>query len=366
MMYHVFPGNNEHLVIPMVRFLRDCTDSPGHARFLVFRADSANREKYESGATEADGIVFVDDTRGLDLLVRTLGDRDYLVFHSLLHGALWNFLFHRPWLWRRVVWLPWGGDFHYDAFLHPRGLRQRWRHCKVALMARRFRAICTLVPRDYDLIAGSLGCAGNYFRVTCSDHSLAHYQIPSQWFEVASAQRPLRIQVGNSAARTNEHLAILDVLASYRQENLEVWCPLSYGDSDIAYRDRVRQRGHELFGDRFKPLLELMPLDRYMAFLDQVDILVFNHRRQQGLFNVSYMLFHGKKVFLRSDTTTYAMLQGFGINIWDTDTIRTMDFREFATMEVCARRCNIELAQEHLSRECARAQWQQLFALLAS
>ncbi|HNS20236.1 MAG TPA: TDP-N-acetylfucosamine:lipid II N-acetylfucosaminyltransferase [Sedimentisphaerales bacterium] len=364
MIYHVLPGNCEHLVPAIIVLLKEHTDGGADSQFLIFCTDVQNERKYESCLEKGAKIVFLRSPQDLASIVGAMDRRDSLVLHSILHGRLWDFLFRRPRLCRQAAWVAWGGDFHYDGFLRPRGLRQRLRRWKRGVVARRLRAICTLVPGDYDLIAASLGCAGNYFRVSYSLHSLLQQKTPSQWFDPASAERPLRVLVGNSAAPTNRHVPVLEALAPHRQENMEIWCPLSYAEGDPAYATQVVERGREVLGDRFKPMMELMPKEQYAAFLDSIDILVFNHSRQQGLFNLNYMLFQGKKVFLRPETTTYAMLKELGIEVGDTDSIATLSFREFASMEPSARQRNIELAQQHLSMECAADQWNRLFAFL--
>lgn len=58
------------------------------------------------------------------------------------------------------------------------------------------------------------------------------------------------------------------------------------------------------------------------------DILLYNQNRQQGVGNIIASLYLGKKVFIRSDVTTYQSLHNTGFEIFDTLQIPAMNFQE--------------------------------------
>ena len=64
-----------------------------------------------------------------------------------------------------------------------------------------------------------------------------------------------------------------------------------------------------------------MPFERYIELLSDIDIAVFNHNRQQGLGNTTTLLGLGKKVYLRSDTTTWKTLIGMGLVLGDSQNL---------------------------------------------
>ncbi len=69
------------------------------------------------------------------------------------------------------------------------------------------------------------------------------------------------IMVGNSATATNNHVEIFRALAKLDLDERRIIVPLSYIDPD--YRDAIILYGNELFGERFQPIVDFMPLDKY-------------------------------------------------------------------------------------------------------
>ena len=59
-------------------------------------------------------------------------------------------------------------------------------------------------------------------------------------------------------------------------------------------------------------------------FLGRIDIAIFNHRRQQGMGNIITLLGLGKKVYVRTDTTTWDALRHLAITVFDVDAIDLM------------------------------------------
>ena len=127
----------------------------------------------------------------------------------------------------------------------------------------------------------------------------------------------INILLGNSADPSNNHQEMLEKLLPYKNENMAIYCPLSYGVRDYAVQ--IEKLGGELFGDKFKPLLEFMPFDKYIALLGQIDIAVFAHKRQQAMGNTFTLLGLGKKVFMRSTVTPWKALQDLGIQVFDVE-----------------------------------------------
>jgi len=72
----------------------------------------------------------------------------------------------------------------------------------------------------------------------------------------------VNIQLGNSAAKENCHIAILRRLSHLKTENIKIYCPLSYSRTG-AYADRVEKIGAKIFGDKFIPIKEFMSKEDY-------------------------------------------------------------------------------------------------------
>lgn len=122
------------------------------------------------------------------------------------------------------------------------------------------------------------------------------------------------ILVGNSATPENNHLEIFETLArQYDTNGRQIITPLSYGNP--WYREKVIAVGKELFGHRFVPLVEYMPQDRYVNFLDSCGFVFMNHVRQQALGNICIMLLKGAKIHLNDANPLYKWLIGRGMMV---------------------------------------------------
>jgi dTDP-N-acetylfucosamine:lipid II N-acetylfucosaminyltransferase len=104
------------------------------------------------------------------------------------------------------------------------------------------------------------------------------------------------ILVGNSATLTNNHLEIFEQLASLDTSGRKIVVPLGYGNPE--YRDEILTRGSKLFGSSFMPLVDFLPLEEYLSIVASCNIVIMNHKRQQGMGNTEAALYQGAHVFL--------------------------------------------------------------------
>lgn len=135
-----------------------------------------------------------------------------------------------------------------------------------------------------------------------------------------------RIIIGNSATKTNGHMEVFELLHAINLENVEIICPLSYGDMD--YQKKVIEKGREIFGDSFKPIIEYMSYDQYNKLLLSCDVGIYNNNRQQGLGNISAMTNMGKKVFIRKDTPMWESFKKYGYIMNDISELASMSIEE--------------------------------------
>ncbi|AKP52432.1 TDP-N-acetylfucosamine:lipid II N-acetylfucosaminyltransferase [Cyclobacterium amurskyense] len=127
-----------------------------------------------------------------------------------------------------------------------------------------------------------------------------------------------QILIGNSASETNNHLEIFEILRTMTLNDKDLIVPLSYGD--VAYRDIIIEKGTDIFGKNFHPLIDFMPLHEYNKFLEKCGIVIMNHYRQQAVGNVLTMLWMGAKIFLDERNTIYQYLKRIGIKVFSVQT----------------------------------------------
>jgi hypothetical protein len=150
------------------------------------------------------------------------------------------------------------------------------------------------------------------------------------------------IWLGNSATPTNNHLEALSGLRHFNQYDWKLYVPLSYGQS--WYADQVVLKGKELIGDKFIPLLDFIPLNRYLELLANIDVVIMNHHRSQAGANIFCMIYMGKKVFLSKDSSIYNLLSAHGIKVFTSESIENIPFDEFI------QKLNISEQQENSKR----------------
>lgn len=186
-----------------------------------------------------------------------------------------------------------------------------------SMVIRRIGVGTSLVPGDLEIASRMYGFRGtrfgafypnvvNYTRAPLSDDIVMANSFPKK-----------TIMVGNSADPTNRHIAVLRALHAIWDGSFSVYLPLAYGDSE--YADLVIALARDLFGNNANVQRTFLAPDEYSRVLEAVDVAIYNHNRQQALGNILYLLSIGKKVYLRSDTTTFAFFQDNGIEVYPTE-----------------------------------------------
>jgi hypothetical protein len=169
----------------------------------------------------------------------------------------------------------------------------------------------------------------------------------------------IHIQVGNSANPTNNTLEILEILASDPTMNFKVYCPVSYGDPE--YADKVVKKGTELFGERFTGIRHFMDKTLYAEFIASMDILIMNHQRQQGLGNIFSYLYLGKKVYIRSDNSSFSFFAEHDIKVYDTSQLKSaIDKNELLYMDGSTSEMNMKMTELIVDSESIMSGWAQI------
>ena len=127
----------------------------------------------------------------------------------------------------------------------------------------------------------------------------------------------LYILVGNSADPSNNHIESFEKLLPYKDEDIKIFVPLSYGDQSHA--KQVIEIGKSWFGDKFVPITSFMVFDEYMKFLASVDVAIFNHKRQQAMGSTITLLGMGKTVYIRSDVAQWDIFKEKNITCFDVE-----------------------------------------------
>jgi dTDP-N-acetylfucosamine:lipid II N-acetylfucosaminyltransferase len=239
---------------------------------------------------------------------------DKIVVHGLFDPNVMVVLALSPALRRKTCWIVWGADLYLPTRRSP-SLRDRVVEALRHFVAARIPQIATHVPGDGEECRRRFGWRGEYVEAITYPNSIVR-TVPT----VARGEgAPLRVLAGNSASATNHHRDLFERLERVDDGSMEVVCPLAYGPDDV--RSAALEAGRAAFGARFHPLLEMVPLPRYLDLLATIDVAVFNHDRQAALGNVLALLGMGARVFLKRATTTWQHLEALGVTVFDVDAL---------------------------------------------
>lgn len=263
---------------------------------------------------------------------------DKIIIHGLSQPYNIYYLFLNPWLLKKYYWAMWGGDFYFPE-------KQSWIKKQVIKKMGHF---ITYIKGDYESAQKWYGAKGEYHEC---------FMYPSNLYKKYDIKpkkhTTINIQLGNSADPSNNHIDILKQLVKYKDENIQLFIPLSYGNKE--YAKEVIAYGEELFREKFIPLREFMPFEKYLEFLGSIDIAIFAHKRQQAMGNTITLLGLGKKVYMRSDITPWQLFKDVDVKVFDVENI------EIDLIDKQIQKENQEKIKEYFSEEKLKIQMEDLF-----
>ena len=266
-----------------------------------------------------------------------------LLIHSLASPWLLFYLYLFPKLNKKVYWVIWGKDLYFYNLLE----KKRFYHEIYEFFRKRvfgkIEHIIT-IQGDYDLAAEWYGVKGE--RHECFMYPNNLYK---EYNVAPKAHATLSIMVGNSADPSNNHLEVFEKLIPHLEKDIKVIVPLSYGDKNHARR--VMDAGAEMLGVNFTPLTEFMSFEHYLALLAELDIAIFNHKRQQAMSNIITLLGLGKKVYLRSDQSTWSFFETNNMKVFDTKKTIELDLLDKETKNINVLNVKSFFSKENYLRE---------------
>jgi hypothetical protein len=254
------------------------------------------------------GVFFLgkkDHNTSYFQLLLEMYNADKIILHGLFSSKLIKILFYNPWLLKKCYWLRWGGDLY--ELRQKSGLSGYYKKSVIKNMA----YLLTYLPGDIEYAREKYGAKGRYIETLgylSNIFSGEHYSDNRQ-------TENINILLGNSADPENEHIEVLAKLEKFKDSNIKIYVPLSYGNK--IYAAQVIEYGKSIFGYNFIPLTEFMAYEEYQDFLKNINIAIFNHRRQQAMGNTISLLGMGKVVYLRSGTSQWNLLKEMGIEVFD-------------------------------------------------
>lgn len=277
---------------------------------------------------EQDDLIWITKRYQLLKLSYLLNTSNKIILHGLFLNSLIITLFFQPWLLKKCYWVMWGGDFYFPK-------KQNWFKKRVI---KRIRNFITYIKGDFELVKKWYGAEGEYHECFMYPSNLyKEYNITSK------EDNTLNIQVGNSAILSNNHIEVLENLRKYKDENIKIYVPLSYGPQ--GHVESVISKGKEIFGDKFIALTDFMSFEKYLDFLGTIDVAIFAHKRQQAMGNIITLLGLGKKIYIRNDITTWQFFKDINVKVYDFNNF------ELAKIDSVKKKINMDKVKSFFSEE---------------
>lgn len=300
-------------------------------------------------------VVFINTKRKGFELIKLMNNAEKIFIHGLFSKELVLLLFGQPWLLQKSYWVIWGGDLYYYKFRN-KSFKSNIYEFMRGKVIKNIGHIVALVEGDYEL-------AKKWYKTEAIYHE-AFYPNVMIYENIDKTNNSKKrnkkiIQVGNSADPQNNHIEILNKLLKFKDKDIEIIVPLSYGDRNWA--KEVIENGKSLYGDKFKPLVEFLPPEEYQKILNSVDVAIFNHDRQQAVGNILALLHLGKKVFIKNDITTWDFLNKKGLTVYNTYDIDKLSFEEFIFVDESLKEKNRKIIEKEFSEDKCAKLWENVF-----
>ena len=320
---------------------------------FVFR--NKRNSKYSYPQNIDSRILYIKNAQEfLFILLRQLLMSNKIYIHYLPIGPSLFFWYIFRFLLKKTTWILWGSDLYFYK------IREKNLHSIIYEFLR--KKIIKEIPTIACFVKGDYEIAKEVYK-TNANYKPILYPIPTN-FELLEHLKEYEVQekiilLGNSAAPSNKHIEVIEVLSKYKDENFKIICPLSYGNID-SYAEKVINKGKKYFDDKFIILEKLLNENEYSNLLASVSVAIMNHDRQQGLGNVLSLLYLGKKVYLRKETTAFKYFSNLGIKIYSTENIDNENLDILFFFEENIKRKNYEIVKREFGLEQYLFLWKNL------
>jgi hypothetical protein len=246
------------------------------------------------------------------------------------HAALINKYFHN----KKIVWILWGGDIYQSGFIsHEKNIleqtkkhikKSKWQILKFAIgrnrwrfpiLFSRYRAmlkvdyLITVLPSEYEYITSNIPKLR-------AKQVLWNYSLEQSFIypSIVNKSNRKNIIVSHNGYPTNNHFDSFEILKKLNLEDRRIIVPLSYGNKD--YSNKVLNYGEREFGSSFMPLIDYLPLGKYIEILNSCSVAIFNNIRQQGVGNLIILLKLGIKIYLNENGMAWKFMHDLGIKVY--------------------------------------------------
>jgi len=352
MILHIFP--REKFTVAYINFINENFNKEDHL-FFLYGSNNAYKDNYLNCNHNVK-----DMKKNLYIFLKNIYTCEKIILHSLfISNKLLLFLSMQQWLLKKSNWIVWGADL-YSYRNEKIKFRSKLKEFIRKIFIKNVNVIATLVKEDYDLAIKWYNTKANYFRGIYMDDTETIKYLEKIRNASKNKKEYISIQIGNSATETNNHIEILEILKKYKDEDIKICCPLSYGD--LKYAEQIIEFGKGIFGDKFIPITEFLDINEYMDLLNNIDIGIFNNDRQQALGNIFSLSYLGKKIYLRDSTSMWNEISNsLKLRVFTINKLKEEEFDSFTYINDKDKQINYERLKPRYDNESIRIIWENIF-----
>lgn len=345
--------NNEKFFVPFYNMVEECFDIREHFFVIDYVIKGDVYKFYDTIVKKNDvnnnimaftEFKFMGNNSNLNKIEnviyeaeeykKILDSADKIIMHNLSFGR--NFYEHIIECVKcfadKMAWIAWGGDTYLEGDdFRVTEILQKIRWCYT------FPAREQYIKECYKVIP--IVRKASYMYISKKDDCKKEQRNVKD-------NETLKILLGHSAAEYSNHRCGFDLLKKYKDESIEIICPLSYGSEE--YRKKVVEEGKRIFKDKFIPVLNFMELDEYYKFLKGIDVAILPMKRIAAGTTIVYLDQINVPVYLLSDIKNEYLMSEFYTR--DLSEIEDLSYEEFCEVvkrtDLNVNKNNIEFINE--------------------
>jgi hypothetical protein len=341
---------------------------PADNKYIILLWDNSNKGKY----VDRNKNIYFENVKNKKFwqIVGDVNKYESIVVHylSTQSASFLNKIVHP-----RVYWIEWGGDL-YETFLEYKGFKLFTDEKMIS------KVIYGNIPYFLYKFGKKLKRM-NQMKLLSSAVTKVRYFVPDSMFDeyplflsyypefshleyreffyypideilgkdlINKTCSENSIIIGNSCSFTGNHIDVFSKLKDLNINN-KIIVPLSYSGNS-RYKNKVINYGNSIFGERFNPITQYLPLNEYNNLLLKASIYIYGNLRQEAVGNILIALFLGGKVFLYNNNPLLKFYKNLGLIIFNMDELSIESINTKLTKTQIQTNRNILLEQYSLSR----------------
>ena len=176
-------------------------------------------------------------------------------------------------------------------------------------------------------------------------------------------QPPVNIVVGHSGFETGNHIEILDILKKFKNEDINIYIPLSYGGTP-EYISQIKSFAKLNYSpEKIHFLTEFQDTTKYELLLRKMHIGIYNAENQTGLGNISILLSNGAKLYFNDKGLNIKIIRDRGYICNAVSEIKSTRFTDFVKLDEAVQNHNINNYVIENNEEKKIREWNDVFSM---